>query len=57
MKYTIEYWISKGIKVLNEMPKGWIKRENTMTQPRGYHWYFNDKSVFSNEYEHCLVKD
>ena len=57
MKNNIDYSKSKGVKVLDYIPNGWQLVKNTMTQPNGYNWYSNGKSLFSGEREHCLVKE
>lgn len=56
MKYSLDYFKEKGVKVLNELPKGWRYIENTSTEPQGYKWACNNKSMFCGEYEHVLVK-
>ena len=53
---TLNYFINKGVKVLNEMPSGWRFLEGAMTNPRGYKWISNGKSLFSKEYEQALLK-
>ena len=57
MKYNIDYWLNKGIKVLDYIPDGWVEVKNAMTAPNGYKWYSNGKSLFNGEREHCLVKE
>lgn len=54
---TVEDCKNKNIIILNELPKGWIIKENTSTQPKGYKWCCNNKSMFSKEYKSALVKD
>lgn len=56
MKDYLSYFKEKGIKILNELPDGWRYIEHTNTEPRGYKWACNNKSMFSNEYEHVLIK-
>ena len=53
---TLEYFIKKGVKVLNEMPNGWRFIQGATTAPRGYIWVNNGKSFFSKEYKHALLK-
>jgi hypothetical protein len=52
----LEYFISKGVKILNEMPNGWRVIENATNVPNGYKWINNGKSLFSKDYEHALLK-
>lgn len=54
-KYTIDYWKSKGIKVYEEIPEGWIIIEGTLTQPLGTVWISNGESLFGGKYEHALL--
>lgn len=56
-KNNINYWKNKGIKVLDHIPNGWQLVKNATTQPNGYNWYSNSKSLFGSEREHCLVKN
>lgn len=58
-KYTKEYWTNKGKKIVNEVPKGYVKLEGATTAPKGYSWYSNNKPLFSekNERKTILVKD
>lgn len=53
---ALNYFINKGVKVLNEMPNGWRVIQGAITAPRGYKWVNNGKSLFSKEYEHALLK-
>lgn len=52
----IDYFIKKGVKVLDKMPSGWKVILNATTQPLGYVWINNGKSLFSKEYQHALLK-
>ena len=56
-KYDLDYWKSKDVKILDEKPNGWIKREGATTAPKGYSWYSNGKSLFGGEYENALVNE
>jgi hypothetical protein len=53
---TLDYFINKGVKVLNELPFGWCFIYGATTAPRGYKWVNNGRSLFSKEYEHALLK-
>jgi hypothetical protein len=56
MKAYLEYFKEKGIGILNKLPDGWRYIENTNTEPKGYKWACNNKSMFSRDYEHALIK-
>ena len=56
-KYTVDYWKNKGINVFDNIPKGWVICRYTMTSPRGYVWICNNKSFFTREREHALLKE
>lgn len=56
-KYTKEYWNNKGVKIVNEKPKGYVKVENATTSPKGYSWYSNNESLFNGKRKHVIVKD
>lgn len=56
MKAYLEYFKEKGIRILNKLPDGWRYIENTNTEPKGYKWACNNKSMFSRDYEHALIK-
>ena len=49
MKDYLEYFKEKGIGILNKLPDGWRYIENTNTEPKGYKWACNNKSMFSGE--------
>ena len=51
----IRYFKSKEIKIIDNVPKGFIKVERC-SAPNGYEWYSNNKSLFSKERIHILVK-
>ena len=57
MIYTIEYFKERGTKILDKLPNGWVYKEYTTTQPNGYRWACNNKSMFCNEYESALIKE
>lgn len=46
----------KRFKVYFVMPNGWKEINGALTAPSGYVWIFNGKSIFSNEYQHALLK-
>lgn len=56
MKDFLEYFKEKEIGILNKLPDGWRYIENTNTEPKGYKWVCNNKSMFSGDYEHALIK-
>ena len=43
--------------VVNSVPKGWKKVNGTLTQPNGYIWISNGKSLFGGERQHAIVKE
>jgi hypothetical protein len=47
----------ENVKILNVLPKGWIYLDN-QTNINGirYEWASNNKSRFSGEYKHALIK-
>lgn len=53
---TISYFMEKGVKILDEMPRGWKVNKGATTAPDGYVWIWNGKSLFSGEYQHALLK-
>ena len=53
---VLEYFKNKGTKILNELPKGWRLIKGAQTAPVGYVWVNNNKSRFSKEYQHALLK-
>lgn len=54
---TLDYFINKGVKILNKLPNGWRVIEGALTAPIGYKWVNNGKSVFSKEYRQALLKE
>lgn len=52
----LEYHLSKGVKVVTSMPKGWKINEGATTAPIGYTWVYNGKSLFSKERKTALLK-
>lgn len=56
MKATIKYFKDKGINIYDELPEGYIINEDATTAPRGYVWVSNNKSFFSGEREHGLLR-
>lgn len=53
---TLEYFKSQGVKILTELPEGWVINHEATTAPSGYVWVNNKKSLFGGEYEHALMK-
>ncbi len=54
---TIEEAEEQGIRILDEVPEGWKCCSGATAAPLGYAWYWNQKSRWSGEYEHALVKE
>lgn len=54
----LQHFINDGVKVLTEIPQGWVVMDNTLTQPRGYVWVWNLKSPFKRDsgFEQALLK-
>lgn len=48
---------TRGIEVLNQLPKGWKINKAATTNPTGYVWINNNKSIFDKEYKHALLKE
>lgn len=42
---------------LDSLPDGWRRTEHALTQPNGWYWANNGKSIFSGERETALVKE
>ena len=55
-RFTIDYFKEKGIEIFEEVPKGWVVCEGAMTQPIGYVWICNNKSLFGGSRKHGLLK-
>lgn len=53
---TLDYFIKKGVKIVNEKPIGWKIIENATTAPCGYKWISNGKSLFNGERRTALLK-
>lgn len=51
-----EFFIELGVPFYCEMPDGWAVIKEATTAPNGYVWINNQKSVFSDEYEHALLR-
>ena len=47
--------LKKNVKIFTQMPSGWSYNHGS-SAPRGYAWINNNKSVFSKDYEHALLK-
>ena len=56
-KFSTDYWKSRSVDMYDSAPDGWSKLEGATTAPKGYAWYSNNKSRFSDEYRHALVKE
>lgn len=52
----LNYFINKGVKIVNEMPKDWIITEGATTAPNGYEWINNNRSMFDGERKTALLK-
>lgn len=52
----LNYFINKGIKIVDKIPEGWIITEGATTAPVGYKWINNNKSMFSGERKTALLK-
>lgn len=48
---------AQGVKVYENMPKGWRVIKGALTAPKGYVWICNGKSIFSKEYEKGYIKE
>lgn len=48
--------IGREVEVFDTLPQGWKYLEGTLTEPLGYRWASNGKSIFSKEYEQALVR-
>lgn len=46
----------KDVEVFNELPDGWRYLEGTTTQPNGYKWACNKKSIFSIGRKLALIR-
>lgn len=46
-----------GIRRLEKLPDGWRRTKGAMTQPNGWYWANNGKSIFSGEREAALVRE
>lgn len=55
-KRTLEYWRSRGIKILHTLPQGWKEKYSACNAPEGYKWVSNGKPMFSEGYEMALLK-
>lgn len=53
---TLDYWRSRGIKILHTLPQGWKEKKSACTAPDGYMWISNGKPMFSEGYEMALLK-
>lgn len=52
----IAHFKALGVQFLDTMPEGWKKVEGATTAPSGYVWIRNCKPIFSDMYEHALLK-
>ena len=46
----------REIEVLDTLPEGWKYLEGTLTEPLGYRWASNGKSIFLREHRQALVR-
>ena len=46
-----------NIRKLERLPDGWRRTKGAMTQPNGWYWANNGKSIFSGERETALVRE
>ena len=46
-----------GIRVFDEMPKGWKVLEGALCAPNGYKFICNGKSRFKPGYENALLRE
>lgn len=37
------------VKVYKKLPKGWKETKGTLTDPKGYKWIDNNKSIFARD--------
>ena len=42
---------------LDSLPKGWKYANDALTQPNGWRWAHNGKSIFSGERKTALVRE
>ena len=54
---TIKNSQGRLVKSLDFVPKGWKLLKGSWTEPKGYKWYFNGKSLFGGEWQTALIKD
>lgn len=55
--YTGEHLLEDpDIEKLEELPEGWQYMENALTQPEGWMWACNGKSIRSGERRRALVR-
>lgn len=52
----IAHFKALGVQFLDAIPEGWKEIEGASTAPSGYVWIHNCKPLFSDEYEHALLK-
>lgn len=53
---SLEYWRSRGIKIIHTLPLGWKEQYSASPAPEGYKWVSNGKSMFGGEFELALLK-
>lgn len=46
----------KEVEIFDTLPKGWKYLEGATTQPNGYKWACNGKSMFSKERKQALIR-
>ena len=52
----LEHFKKAGIDIVDTMPEGWREIKGATTAPLGYMWINNNKSRFSGERKHALLK-
>ena len=54
---TVQQEEVRGMAVLDHVPDGWRVIGGAVNHPSGYRFINNNKSRFSGEYQHALVKE
>lgn len=52
----IAYFKAKGVRFVDELPKGWKAIDGATTAPSGYIWIYNGANPFQGYYEYALLK-
>lgn len=45
------------VRRLDSLPEGWRRTKHALTQPNGWYWANNGRSIFSGERETALVRE